>query len=74
MTFFRSVTDCGIISGPGNGSVDTSSGTTYLSVAIFSCDLGYTMIGDATSTCQATELWNNAPPLCEINGQVFIHY
>lgn len=64
---FCQIRDCGIISGPGNGSVDTSSGTTYLSVAIFSCDLGYTMIGDATSTCQATELWNNAPPLCEIN-------
>ena len=60
------VVNCGSPSTPSNGDVDTSSGTDYNDVAIFSCDTGYTMLGSSTTTCQADGSWSNATPICYI--------
>ena len=62
------ISDCGVLGNPSGGTVDSSAGTTYGSVATFTCDLGYTMTGTATSTCQADESWDNLDPGCHING------
>lgn len=64
----RSISDCGALVDPADGSVVYTSGTTYQSVATFSCVTGYTLIGDATRTCQADQLWGNSDPTCNING------
>ena len=63
-------TDCGALNAPADGSVNYSSGTTYLSVARFECGIGYTLEGEAMRTCQANESWSNDNPTCEINGNM----
>ena len=63
------VSDCGALATLTDGSVSLSSGTTYGSVATFSCDTGYTLIGDTSRTCLANSMWDNADPSCQINGK-----
>ena len=63
------LSDCGNLTTPADGSIAYSSGTTYQSVATFSCNTGYTLDGDAKRTCQANSLWSNSDPSCEINGK-----
>ena len=62
-------TDCGALNAPSDGSVNYSSGTTYLSVATFECRIGYTLEGDAVRICQANESWSNVNPTCRIKGE-----
>ena len=62
-------TDCGALNAPSDGSVNYSTGTTYLSVATFECRIGYTLEGDAMRICQANELWSNKNPTCQIKGE-----
>ena len=63
------VSDCGPLATLTDGSVSLSSGTTFGSVATFSCDTGYTLNGDSTRTCLANSLWDKAQPTCQINGK-----
>ena len=62
------VSDCGPLSDPGNGVVDTSNGTTFGEVATFFCDTGYSLIGDDQRDCQSDGLWGGTSPTCEIKG------
>lgn len=57
--------DCGPRSAPSRGSVALPAGTTFGAVASYSCDLGYTLVGDAMQTCLASAQWNNSQPRCE---------
>ena len=60
------VVNCGELGDPTNGAVNTSSGTTYLQTATYSCDAGYRLIGDVTRTCQlANGMWSSSEPACE---------
>ena len=63
------VVDCGPLTDPVNGAVDTSSGTTYQETATYTCDPGYTLRGNATRTCQltgrTTGAWSSSAPYCE---------
>ena len=34
------------------------------SVAIYSCDDGYSLVGDASRTCLETGLWSGTAPTC----------
>ena len=56
---------CGPLPPPANGSVDTSSGTTAGSVALYSCDQGLVLTGSAARVCGGKGLWTPAPPTCE---------
>lgn len=56
--------DCGPVSSPTNGFVFYDSSTEG-SVAIYSCDTGYTLTGDPERTCQADGQWSGAAPICE---------
>ena len=67
--FYVYTTECGSLTGPANGNITYSSGTTYLSVASFSCNPGYTISSTATRTCMADTHWSNANPNCIINGK-----
>lgn len=62
-------TDCGALTAPGNGNVDTTAGTTFGLTATFTCDAGYDLIGDATRECQADGTWSNADPTCQAKGK-----
>ena len=56
--------DCGDLEDPVNGMV-TTPGTTYLSVATYSCNEGHIRIGAATRICNVLGNWTVSPPLCE---------
>lgn len=58
------IKDCGAPPTPNDGSVSTPGGTTYTSVAKYSCNSGYTLIGKTTRTCQANGLWSGSAPSC----------
>ncbi len=57
--------DCGLPSDPTNGRVDTSSGTTFMSAAVYSCSTGYNLYGMRSRVCQANGLWSSTPPTCK---------
>ena len=59
-----SVVDCGSLTDPVNGQVNTN-GTTFGETAIYSCDTGYNLVGNNTRTCQATGQWSGNEPTCE---------
>ncbi len=59
------VVNCGALTDPSNGTVDTSSGITYLQRATYTCDTGYTLIGGNTRTCGANGMWSSSQPACE---------
>ena len=58
--------DCQPLPSPMDGSVSTPTGTTYGSVASYSCKPGYTRVGAMTRTCQNDRTWSGAAPVCQI--------
>ena len=56
--------DCGALTNPDNGRVDTPQGTTLNQVATYSCNSGYELVGDTTRTCQADGIWSGSEPIC----------
>ncbi len=60
--------DCGALTNPARGRVDTSGGTTVGSAAArYTCDSNYTLVGGATRTCQGSALgaaWSGSAPRC----------
>ena len=57
--------DCGPLTPPANGDVDTSSGTTAGSVALYSCNEGFVLTGTADRVCGSDGRWRPDPPACE---------
>ncbi len=55
--------DCGPLT-IANGAVDTSSGTTFMMTATYTCNPGYTLVGAVTRTCQANTMWSLSAPTC----------
>ena len=47
-----------------SGTVDTSRGTTYQSVAVYQCDEGYTLQGQAITACLDNGTWSGPTPTC----------
>eukprot|EP00731_Ephydatia_muelleri_P015162 Em0008g882a len=48
-----------------NGQV-FGSGTSIGSIATFSCNAGYSLVGSNMITCQNDGMWDGAPPTCQI--------
>ena len=48
-----------------NGYISYSTGTTYNSVATYSCDTGYELQGGQTRTCQNNGTWSGDMPSCQ---------
>ncbi len=66
------VINCGSLDAPSNGAVDTSSGTTYLQRATYTCNPGYTLTGgDMTRTCQVNGMWSSSACECECDLHSF---
>ena len=55
--------DCGNLTDPHNGQVNTS-GTKLEQTATYSCNTGYNLVGDSTRTCQARGEWSGSAPTC----------
>jgi hypothetical protein len=55
---------CKLISPPTHGSVATTNGNAYPSVATFACDAGYFTADPVTSLCDSKGVWNGTVPTC----------
>ncbi len=60
--------NCGNLTVPMNGIVDTSSGTTYQETATYTCNDGYQLVGALTRTCQDNGEWSLSAPTCRGKG------
>jgi hypothetical protein len=49
---------------PSNGRVDTSGETSMGSIATYSCDVGYLLVGEESRTCGSNGTWNGSQPEC----------
>ena len=58
------VANCDPLFNPTNGQVDTSSGTTFGSLATFSCNTGYRLSHQQMVMCGADGVWFPASPSC----------
>ncbi len=58
------VVDCGSLTNPDNGMVDTSM-TTEGSTATYTCNTGYNISPGDTRTCQANGTWSGSEPTCD---------
>ena len=56
--------DCGSLSSPENGNV-TLPGTMFDSIAQYTCNLGYLLVGVESRQCQADRTWSDESPICE---------
>ena len=54
---------CGHPGMPMNGTV-TSNGTYVTSIAEFTCNFGFELIGDSQRVCQPSGIWSNMVPEC----------
>lgn len=57
--------DCGLLEAPKNGDISFSQGTLFGSVATYSCDIPYQIVGVVTRVCQTSGVWSGDAPFCE---------
>lgn len=55
--------NCGTLLDPTNGTVTVTTSTVG-SMAIYTCNEGFTVIGSRTQTCVNDGLWAPAAPIC----------
>ncbi|XP_065189567.1 sushi, von Willebrand factor type A, EGF and pentraxin domain-containing protein 1-like [Sycon ciliatum] len=63
-TLTCSASDCGAILEPVNGMFFTN-GTTYGSMASFTCNIGYNLAGSSSITCPESGVWSASFPSCD---------
>lgn len=62
------IVDCGILDdAPNHGALDVTV-TTFGATATYTCDAGYSLIGDSSRTCRADGSWSNATPECQLSS------
>lgn len=57
--------DCGPLTAPANGNVGAAS-TTFGSLAVYSCNDGYMLVGSNMRECQANGTWSGVTPSCTL--------
>ena len=73
------VVDCGYLTNPENGHINTPNGTTFGNKAIYTCDPGYTLSSQAFRVCGADRNWTLSAPFCEskrtaVDTTIKFHY
>jgi CUB/sushi domain-containing protein len=56
--------DCNLLPAPVNGNVFFNPGTTFGSLAIFSCENKFVLVGSDTRKCGANGEWSGEQPIC----------
>ena len=64
--------DCGSLNNIANGQVSTSSGTTFMMTATYTCNTGYNIVGSESRTCRASRVWSGEAPVCNCK-MTYIH-
>ncbi|HVZ73733.1 MAG TPA: hypothetical protein VHJ20_15240 [Polyangia bacterium] len=57
------IAQCPALNSPTGGSVSAPN-LTYGSTAMYTCNTGYSLVGIASRTCQASGTWSGSPPTC----------
>ena len=55
--------DCGTLQSPKDGNVQLDS-TLFGSIATYSCNSGFRLVGEANRTCTQNGTWSNRPSSC----------
>ncbi len=63
-TYVLLAVDCGSLNNTANGLVSTSSGTTFMMTANYTCNTGYNIVGSESRTCEASGVWSGEAPVC----------
>ena len=63
LLLFVVIVDCSTPPTPGNGSV-TYDNTFEGSVANYSCNDGFRLVGDDQTVCQSNATWSGVVPIC----------
>ena len=64
------VGDCGTLSAPEHGTVTYSDGTSFESVARYSCHPDYILSYPASRTCLSNGRWSEDAPTCDPIGML----
>ena len=56
---------CGDLAVPDSGQFVLSNGTYIGSIATYSCNEGYSLVGFEVRICQADRTWSGLAPTCE---------
>ena len=59
------VVDCGPLPAPAGGAVDLTNGTTFGSVAMYSCNVGHCLKGNVNRICLSSGQWSDNEPVCQ---------
>ena len=62
--YFSVILACGPLTPPDNGNLAVSVRNVFPSVAQFSCDGGYTVVGSSVLMCTQDGSWNDTSPTC----------
>ena len=66
--FICLLVDCGPPGTPDNGTVMLFNDTLEDSIAVYSCNFGFMLVGDMERTCQFSQfneqMWTGAVPIC----------
>ena len=63
LSLYHVAINCSDPGTPTNGHRNLSN-TTYNSVVTYTCDVGYTLQGSNSRTCQSNGSWNGSVPEC----------
>jgi len=64
------ITECASLSNPNNGGVTTTYDNKYGSVATFTCQADFLLVGDNILKCLENETWNGTAPSCKQKGNI----
>ena len=64
LTLFYTDIECTVLSNPDNGKVDADS-TLFGDVAMYTCSIGYRLIGSDQRECLGNSTWSGTSPHCQ---------
>jgi len=53
---------------PANGTVSVTNGTQYNAEVYVECNVGFTILGNASIVCQLSGQWEPESPTCQLIG------
>ena len=68
ITYVYIAVDCGALMNPDDGSVSFST-TIFTSIASYSCDTGYNLVGVDQRNCTSAVTWSDGEPTCQSEKQ-----
>ena len=64
LPYFNCTERCSELESPANGQVVVDTSSSQPIQAHYSCDAGFTLVGNTIRTCLTTGAWTGAKPIC----------